>query len=167
MDLGGLDLLGLTVLKHAYSPMNNRSTESQMQSSVAPVGANVGVVTGDCGDGNGSKRCIKGPHGGPEACCGTEQNALRGLSPVVNLSSLEVSVTSKVDDISSNGSAVMDNLDTNMCEAYTTAASIPSKGASGPSNGSPAPIPAPLPGYSGTIGCLDAHYPRCLMGHYF
>lgn len=153
--------------EHAYSPMNNRSTESQMQSSVAPVGANVGVVTGDCGDGNGSKRCIKGPHGGPEACCGTEQNALRGLSPVVNLSSLEVSVTSKVDDISSNGSAVMDNLDTNMCEAYTTAASIPSKGASGPSNGSPAPIPAPLPGYSGTIGCLDAHYPRCLMGHYF
>lgn len=147
--------------------MNSRSTESQVKSSIAPVGADDDVVTGDCGDGNGSKRCIKGLDDGPEACSGTKQNAQRGLSPVFNLSSNEVSLTSKVDDISSNGSAVMDNLDTNMCEAYTAAAFISSKGASGPSSGSPAPIPAPLPGYSGTIGCLDAHYPRCLKGHYF
>ncbi|CAL4096464.1 unnamed protein product, partial [Meganyctiphanes norvegica] len=44
--------------------------------------------------------------------------------------------------------------------------SVP-QGASGPSNGIPAPVPSPLPGYTGMMGCLDAHYPRCLVGHFF
>lgn len=57
-------------------------------------------------------------------------------------------------------------LDTDWSE-MAVGSSIPSKGASGPPSGSPAPVAGPLPGYCGTVSCLDAHYPRSLLGHYF
>lgn len=104
------------------------------------------------------------PNSRPSA---TEQSSQSFLddqgSSTVNLSTLETPEASKAPEFGLDHSSAAKMVVTTP-EVHTAAQT---RGASGHPGGPPAPVPPPLPGYSGTAGCLDAHYPRCLMGHYF
>lgn len=133
--------------------MNIGNIESHSPSSVVPVVENVDVVAGNCvGECGGVAKVYTN---------GTETESdkndkMEGIASPCKLSPpSEILEHQKRTAITSH-------------EHKNITAHPSSSGASGGScSGPPAPLPAPLPpGYSGTMGCLDAHYPRCLMGHY-
>lgn len=168
-----------------YSTMNNKSSKgSQLPSSFMPKMEKVVLVAGGCGGGLGgtgdhARASSSSSNGEEEKEVGLNEddndNAMEAIAATIE-SSREESKRNE-DGGSSTGSEILprhqigsDHKEQNLgslLQPHTVAVPVPSLGASGPSSGSPAPVPAPLPGYSGMMGCLDAHYPRCLMGHYF
>lgn len=146
-----------------FSPMNSLKTEPDMYMPVVTE-----MMTSDI---PAHKQDGRLPDSGQRVAGQSPQGFVDGCgspspSPPENLSILEIPEASKPAEFAfDNSSAAKTVLATP--EGHTAPTSAKSRGASGYPGGPPAPVPAPLPGYSGTAGCLDAHYPRCLMGHYF
>lgn len=138
-----------------FSPMNSLKSEPDMHAPVVTEMTTSDIPAHDQ-DGNGQR--VAGQ---------SSESFVDGQgSPPENLSILEIPEASKPAEFAFDNSSAAKTVVATP-EGHTAAASAQSRGASGYPGGPPAPVPAPLPGYSGTAGCLDAHYPRCLMGHYF
>ncbi|XP_050725234.1 uncharacterized protein LOC127002964 isoform X3 [Eriocheir sinensis] len=143
-----------------FSPMNSLKSEPDTHTPVVTEMATSDTIPAHDQDGHL-------PDSGQRVAGQSPESFVDGQgSPPENLSILEIPEASKPVEFAFNNSSAAKTVVATP-EGHTAAASAQSRGASGYPGGPPAPVPAPLPGYSGTTGCLDAHYPRCLMGHYF